>query len=82
MMRYFFHSETDNRSTDGEGVELDTPEQARREGIQMCAQMMHDAPKSFWGSRPWSVTITDEAGLVLWNINIDASESAAGLSLR
>ncbi len=80
-MRYFFHTETDSRSTDTEGVELDTPEQARREAIQMCAQLMHEAPKSFWGSRPWSVTITDETGLILWNIDIDASESAAGLSL-
>ncbi len=81
-MRYFFHSETDNRFTDPEGVELATPEQARGEAIKMCAQMMHEAPKSFWGSRPWSITITDEAGLILWNIDIDATSSVAGEALE
>jgi hypothetical protein len=80
-MRYFFHCETDVRYTDAEGTEFDSPSQARAEAIKMCAQMMHEAPKGFWGSRPWSVTITDKAGLVLWNIDIDATSSIAGETL-
>jgi hypothetical protein len=39
--------------------------------------MMHDAPEGFWGSRPWNVTVTDAAGLVLYEISMDAVEAPA-----
>jgi hypothetical protein len=80
-MRYFFHSETDSRSTDIEGMDFASPDLARAEAIKLCAQMMHEAPRSFWGSRPWSITITDDTGLILWNIDVDATSSPAGRAL-
>jgi hypothetical protein len=80
-MRYYFHSETESRSTDTEGVDFASAAEARAEAIKMCAQMMHEAPKGFWGSRPWSVTITDDTGLILWNIDVDGTSSPAGRAL-
>lgn len=80
MPRYFFHSQTDTRTSDEEGVELDGPLEARREAIRTCGQLMQDSPEPFWGSRPWTVTVTDAAGLILWEITMDGVESAAAPS--
>ena len=77
MSLFFFHTQTDTRFTDEEGTEIDGPVEARRQAIRTCGEMMRDAPEGFWGSRPWSVTVTDPAGLVLWDIHVDGSPSAA-----
>lgn len=80
MPRYFFHSQTDTRATDDEGQELSDHVEARREAIRTCGEMMRDCPEPFWGSRPWSVTVTDEDGLILWEIYMDGVASAATMS--
>lgn len=77
MQRYFFHTQTDSRITDEEGTVLEGPIEARRQAISTCGQMMQDAPEGFWGSRPWTVTVTDSAGLVLWEISMDGIECRA-----
>lgn len=71
MQRYFFHTQTDTRFTDVEGLVFATAAEARHQAIQTCGQMMADAPEPFWGSRPWSVTVTNFSGLVLWEIFMD-----------
>ena len=60
------------------GVELGSPVEARREAIRTCGQLMREGPEPFWGSRPWTVTVTDETGLILWEIYMDGVSSAAG----
>jgi len=77
MPRYFFHTQTDTRTTDEHGTEFDGPVQARREAIRTCGEMMREAPEGFWGSRPWTVTVSDAVGLVLWEIFMDGTSSPA-----
>jgi hypothetical protein len=77
MPLFYFHTQTDTRSTDEEGVELAGPIEARREAIRTCGEIMRDAPEVFWGSRPWSVVVTNSVGLVLWEIYMDGVSSAA-----
>ncbi|MFD1951273.1 DUF6894 family protein [Sphingomonas arantia] len=77
MPQYFFHTQTASRETDEDGLDLTGPVQARQQAIQTCGQMMRDAPESFWGSRPWNVTVTDAAGVVLWEITMDGISTAA-----
>jgi hypothetical protein len=77
MQRYFFHTQTDSRTTDEEGTVLNSPGEARSQAIQTCGQMMKDAPEGFWGSRPWTVTVTNFTGLVLWEISMDGAACAA-----
>jgi hypothetical protein len=77
MPRYFFHTQTVTRTTDDEGLEFESRLDARHEAIRTCGEMMRDAPDGFWGSRPWSVTVTDAAGLVLWEISVDGTAAAA-----
>jgi hypothetical protein len=68
--------------TDPEGYELATPGEARQQAIQTCRQMMVDAADSFWGTRPWSVTVTDADGLILWEISMDGFAAPASLELK
>jgi hypothetical protein len=77
MARYFFHTDTITRVTDTEGMECISQVEARRQAIQTCGEMMRDSPEGFWGSRPWSVTVTDADGLIFWEINIDGSAAPA-----
>ena len=77
MAVYYFHSQTESRFTDDEGVEFATPREARAQAVVTCAQMVKDAPDGFWGSRPWTVTVTDAAGLILWVMTVDGFASPA-----
>ncbi len=75
---YYFHSQTDRRFADTVGKELKGSAEAQREAILACGKMMHDPPESFWGSRPWSNTVTDRVGLVFWELSVDGFQSPAG----
>jgi hypothetical protein len=59
-------------------VELADKRDARKQAIVTCGQMMRDDPDLFWGSRPWGVTVTDAAGLILWEISMDGVTAPAG----
>jgi hypothetical protein len=82
MPLFYFHTETDVRTTDSDGADFPGYVEARREAIRTCGQMMQDAPEVFWGSRPWSVSVTDATGLILWEIHLDGQASAAGKLLE
>jgi hypothetical protein len=77
MTRYFFHSQTNTRYTDNEGAEFATPAEARKEAIRMAGEMLKNAPDPFWGSRPWNITVTDQAGLIMWELMIHGISTAA-----
>ena len=75
MPRFFFHTESETRTTDEEGMELADGLEARRQAIKSCGEMVRDCPQAFWGSRPWSVTVTNAEGLILWEIFMDGVSS-------
>jgi hypothetical protein len=82
MPRYFFHTDTDSRDTDAEGLELATPQEARRQAIATCGEMMRDCAEVFWGSRPWGVTVTDGTGLILWEMSMDGMAAPAAAAIK
>jgi hypothetical protein len=73
----FFHMQTDTRWTDGEGTEFASPMEAQAQAIVTCGEMMRDAAECFWGSRPWTVNVTDAKGLILWELTVDGFASPA-----
>ena len=77
MPLFFFHTQTDTRTSDAAGIELRGAAEARQQAVQTCGEMMRDAPEAFWGTRPWSVVVTDAVGLVLWEIFMDGVSSAS-----
>jgi hypothetical protein len=78
---YYFHMQTDVRFTDKEGIECASPTEARAQAIRTCGEMLADAANGFWGSRPWSITVTNAGGKILWELSMDGFESPAGLEL-
>lgn len=82
MALYYFHTQTHTRETDSEGTEFATPLEARAQAIVTCGELMKDAAQSFWGSRPWSVTVTNAEGLILWDLSMDGFASPAAAHLR
>ena len=76
MPKFYFHTSTLTRFTDEDGTELSGAHEARQQAIATCGEMMRDQPEGFWGSKPWSVTVTDAVGLILWELSIDGSASA------
>lgn len=82
MARYFFHTQTSTRYTDEEGSEFGTPVAARDEAIELCAELVKGAPDRFWGSRPWTVTVTDASGLILWELSVDGVAAPAAANLE
>ena len=77
MPVFYFHTQTDTRTSDDVGTELPGPVEARREAIRTCGEMIRDCAEGFWGSRPWTVTVTNAAGLVLWEISVDGNATPA-----
>jgi hypothetical protein len=77
LPRYFFHTQTDTRVSDEEGLELADHTEARAQAVRACGEMIRDAPEGFWSTRPWFVTITDQAGLVLYEIYVDGTAAPA-----
>jgi hypothetical protein len=78
---YFFHMQTDTRWTDEEGLEFASPLEARTQAIKTCGQMLEHSANGFWGSRPWSINVTDAKGLILWELSMGGFASPAGLEL-
>lgn len=82
MALYFFHIQTDTRDTDVEGTEFATALEARARAIVLCGELMKDAAESFWGTRPWSVTVTGANGLILWDLFMNGFASPAAAHLK
>ena len=71
MPRYFFHTQNSSRVTDTEGTNLADHQAARHEAILTAGQLMRDGVNAFWGTRPWSVTVTNDDDVVLMEISMD-----------
>ena len=79
MPRYFFHSESEFRHSDGEGTELRDMEAARVEAARLGGEILRDGARHFWGTQPWTLTCTDSAGLVFFTLVLHGQNSAAAM---
>jgi hypothetical protein len=43
---------------------------------------IRDVRKIFWELRPWSVSVTDAEGLIMWELHLDGQISPAGRALE
>lgn len=77
MPQYYFHTSTDARFTDDEGIECATPADARRLAVKTVGEMMQGSEDAFWGTRPWTVSVTDAMGLIMYEIAVDGFASPA-----
>jgi hypothetical protein len=78
MARYFFNLTGDPYKRDEEGTQLDDNTAAKRHGVVCVAQLMRDDPTALVNGNELDLEITDERGLVLFVINVCATNAPAG----
>lgn len=70
MPKYYFHTHGAEPMIDCDGVELADITAARYMAIRTAGEMMRDGEDVFWDTKPWLVTVTDEAGSMLIEIEM------------
>jgi len=75
MPHYHFH--TSDCSPDLEGSELEDLAAAKCEAVKTAGHVICDAAGTFWDRAEWTMTVTDEDGLILFILQIVGVESAA-----
>jgi hypothetical protein len=74
MPRYHFN--IDDR-TDADGAEMESLAQAKCEAIRMAGQTICQGAEAFWDRAEWKMAVTDASGLILFDLLIIGTESAA-----
>ncbi len=77
MPRYFFHTESHVRTSDDDGLELPDIHSARVAAARSVAELLRGHADLFWGSKPWSMTVTDDGGLILFSLEVHGHSSPA-----
>ena len=79
MPRFFFH--TDN-IRDVDGTELKSVAVAKCEAIKLAGRIICDEASEFWDRAEWTLTVSDDRGLTLFELCIVGTDSAAIPSAR
>lgn len=74
MNRYFFNF---TGNPDDEGTEFADIAAAKRHGVICVGQLMRDDPRAFVAGEDIDLEITDERGLVLFVLNVYATNAPA-----
>ena len=74
MPRFHFHLDGD---PDEHGIELQDVATAKCEAVQYAGRHICDQADRFWDKAEWTLTVTDEKGLTLFQLHIIGTETAA-----
>lgn len=77
MARYFFHTENGDRHSDEDGLELPDLAAVKREAITALAEMLKNRGARFWENNSFRLIVTDEAGLILYVLDVNGVEAPA-----
>ncbi len=77
MPRYFFHMQDGGAFRDEDGVVLPDTLAARVEASRALGQLLSEHPAEVWRDERFFVTVTDEAGLILFTIDASTLEAPA-----
>jgi hypothetical protein len=80
MPRYFFHTATSTECDDTDGLELSDDEAARLEATRTLGQIIELCPNQFCRDRSLTMTVTDEAGMTIFVLDLTVANSPATLS--
>ncbi len=77
MPRYFFHVKDGDDYPDLQGTELENDAAARTEAVRFSGQLLSYSPEKFWSGQEWSMRVTDDKDLTLFELMFTATCSAA-----
>jgi hypothetical protein len=82
LQRYYFHSEDGYAFRDEEGTLLPNDEAARIEAARVLGQMVNEQPGAVWCDDQFRITVTDDAGVILYVLDLAAMRSPAASTPR
>jgi hypothetical protein len=77
MPRYNINVRTASHIADTTTLERFTLDELRIEMARFVGELLKDHAASIWEDQDWQVDVTNEAGLILYVLNVSASETAA-----
>jgi hypothetical protein len=77
MPRFHFNLSDGLADLDVEGCELPGLDSAREGAVLFLGRLLLDKPKEFWIDGEWLLTVTDDRGLVLFNIEVSTQAAPA-----
>lgn len=77
LPRYFFNVHDGHDIVDTEGTELADCQTARREAVQFACGVLKDTCDTLKFGEEWRMEVTDERGLILFELDFCLTEAAA-----
>lgn len=68
MPRFFFNVHDGHDYLDHEGTELPSLADARRHAAKYAGELLQTDPESFWSGEEWKMEVTDDRGLILFQL--------------
>jgi len=65
-----------------EAAELQNADEARVEAARRIALLLHEHAGKLWADEDWQMDVTDDRGLILFVINIQAMKAAATIGFE
>lgn len=76
-MKYHFNDRDGVAHRDPDGLELDSIDDAKTTAVRLLADIITDNPTNFWAHGDHTVSVTDDRGLVLFEIMACVTNSSA-----
>lgn len=70
MNRYYFDIENGRSSRDEEGTEFANQKGVRLEAVELLGQVLRDRSGSFWDDPELTLTVRDDADLILMHLTV------------
>ena len=77
VARYFFHVRDEQTFPDLQGTELANLDVAKREAVRFAGALLAEKPETFWQASEWTMRVTDDRDLTLFQLTFFASGSPA-----
>jgi hypothetical protein len=82
MPHYHIELRTPDQIWETLDVESDNLDGLRLEIARFVGELLKDHAGKIWADKDWRVDVTDHAGLILYALNIFATDSAATMHAR
>lgn len=81
MQRFYFFVQEGDTQAEGDAVDLENLEAARKESVQFAADMLAEIDGEVF-NKDWRVRVTDDTGLNLYEIMVVATIAPAAMKAR
>jgi hypothetical protein len=76
-LRFHFQIRTETHVLLTEAANLSNTDEARIEAARRIGLLLHEHAGRLWADEDWQMDVTDDAGLILFVIQVSAMKSAA-----